>query len=73
MGIHPSPVDSPHKGQWRGALVEQAIETPVKAQNLSAFKNSGQDHDDTTIDDNFSSTSEISEVTFNNIARSKWL
>ena len=38
-GIHRSPVDSPHKGQWRGALVfflsvpeqtvEQTIETPV--------------------------------------------
>ena len=36
--IHRSPVDSPHKGQWRGALMfsmicawtaEQAIETPV--------------------------------------------
>ena len=33
-GIHRSPVDFPHKGQWRGALiflfnVEQAIELPV--------------------------------------------
>ena len=39
-GIHRSPVNSPHKGQWRGALmfflwsaseqtVEQTIETPV--------------------------------------------
>ena len=37
VGIHQSPVDSPHKGQWRGALmfssleqtVEQTMETPV--------------------------------------------
>ena len=35
-GIHRSPVDSPHKGQWRGALiflreqtVKQTIETRV--------------------------------------------
>ena len=37
-GIHRSPVDSPHKGQWHGALiflsapeqtVEQTIETPM--------------------------------------------
>ena len=49
MGIHQPPVSSPHKDQWRGALMfylicEQTIETPVIWDSIALFMMRWENH-----------------------------